>query len=113
MKKIIKKAFFYFVSLTVLFLNYFQANWAISESVNTLYWVQEPGNPTWIFFDLFSYFMMLLIAPIVFLIWLYYYFIKKTKNYKHKWKKIMLFALLIFILAFILNVIVWFVIGIL
>lgn len=77
----IRKIFLYFIGISILFLNYFKANWFIEA----LYWISERPVPVDTWTNILQFTLAFLIIPIVFLIWLFFYFRKKvSKNKKNK-----------------------------
>lgn len=84
MRKISKKVFLYFIGLTINFSYTISSIWAI----NVAYWVYQP-SPTVedSSVNIFSSFIGWLLIPLIFVIWLFFYFKKKWKNKKFSKKK--------------------------
>jgi hypothetical protein len=121
MLKKIKKIFFYILGTSISFLGSFKSVDSIIQNniVHVMYWVPQAPEPT-TELDLYYYindiinwillFIWIIIAPIIFLIWLYFFLTKKLdKKRKEKWIKYMKRAVILFVIVFLLwELVKWF-----
>lgn len=108
MKKRFNKIFFYILLTCFSFFDSIlnKTNAAISLA----YWIVRPPEPEpkipilWVLVDFLLLGVSFILAPIIFLIWLYLFITKKTsKIKKDKWKNYIFFAFVILLFSEILR----------